>query len=329
MSGVGPERPLAFVTGGTGFVGSHLVEHLLAAGYRVRCLVRDPERLKWLEGLPVELAPGALEAAALEPALEGAGAVFHFAGQTRGTPEELDHTNHLGTRTVAEALARRGGGPRLVHCSSQAAAGPAPPGRPLTEEDPPAPTSAYGRSKLAGERELERLADRVRATVLRPGAVYGPRDRDTLPLFRLARRGLLPVPGLGHAPVQVVHAADVALAARLAAELPAAVGRTYFVANPEALTWRQVAGVFGRALGRHVRPMPLPRAFYWVAGLLGEVVGRGRPGALDRRRARDLTAPAWLCSVERARRELGWRPRLSLEQGFRETARWYEEQGWA
>jgi nucleoside-diphosphate-sugar epimerase len=315
------------VTGGTGFLGSHVVEELLASGYRVRCLVRDPDRLRWLDGLDVELVPGDLESPELPDAVDGVETIFHFAGLTRGSAGDLQRTNHLGTSAVLAACRRAGVAPRFIYCSSQAAAGPNTPDRPRDETDPPTPISDYGRSKLAGEREVWSHGEEMPAVVLRPVAVYGPRDRDTLGFFQMARRGVLPVPGGRARRLQVVHARDVARAARLAAEVEAAAGGTYFIAHPEITTWRELARAIGSGLGRKVRPVPVPGPLIRAVGAVGDWLGPA-PGVLDTRRARDLTAPAWTCRVDRALNDLGWRPEYGLERGLAETVRWYREHGW-
>lgn len=317
---------VALVTGGTGFVGSHVVDELLTAGYRVRCLVRDTGRLRWLRDRSVELTEGDILGGGLAAAVAGVDVIFHFAGLTRGSSEELWRVNCEGTRALLHACPT-GAAPAFVYCSSQAAAGPSPSDRPRTEADAPAPISDYGRSKLAAERELARREDMM-VVVLRPAAVYGPRDRDTLTFFQMAARGLVPVPGLGRRRVQLVHVRDVASATRLACERPRAAGGTYFIAHPRSASWRELVAALAGALGRRVVPVPVPVPFIRVAGWIVDRLGDARPGRLDGRRARDLSVRAWTCRVDRALEELGWSPEMDLEEGFRETANWYRDRGW-
>lgn len=321
------ERP-ALVTGGTGFVGSHMVDELLDRGVPVRCLVRNPSRLRWLEGRPVERVEGELRRSDLEPAVDGAGPIFHFAGATRGSAEALWAANHEGTRALLAACEARGHPGPVVFCSSLAAAGPAEPGRPREEDDRAEPISDYGRSKLAAEEEIRSRGDRIAGVILRPVAVYGPRDRDTLPFFRMAGRGLVLMPGRGDQEVQVVYVRDVARAAWRAAERREAAGRTYFIAHPRVVAWRELARAIGRALGRRVVAVPTPRALLVALGALVERWGPSGPGQLDRRRARDLAVAAWTCRCDRAQRELGWTPAFDLDEGLRETANWYRAQNW-
>lgn len=317
------------VTGGSGFVGSHVVDVLLEAGHSVRCLIRADSRLRWLEGKPVETVLADLRHADLSPAVDAVDCVIHCAGLTRGTPAELRAANVQGTRALLEASLAAHSAPRFVYCSSQAAAGPGRLDRRRRLDDPPAPNSDYGRSKLEAEVEVRGASDALETVILRPGAVYGPRDEDTLPFFRMAARRIVLVPGLRERLVQLVHVRDVARALSLAMATPHAVGRTYFVAHPRVVSWVELAAAMGRALGRRPLRVPLPSPAFRLAGALSEVLGGARQaGALDRRRARDMVERAWTCDVEPALEELGWTPRYDLEEGLEDTVRWYREEGW-
>jgi dihydroflavonol-4-reductase len=317
------------VTGGTGFVGSHVVDALLEAGYRVRCLVRATSRLRWLEGKPVELFQADLRGGNLAGAVAGVDGVIHCAGLTRGSRQALFATNYEGTRSLLDACVASGVRLRFLFCSSQAAAGPGALQRPREPEDVPAPTSDYGLSKLAAEQEVLKRSAWLDVVVLRPVCVYGPRDEDTLPLVRMATRGVIVVPGLRRRLIQVVHVRDVAEALRRAAERREAVGNTYFVAHPTVIDWRQLSAALDQAVGRRLIRLRLPSPLLWPAGAAGELLGgRRRAGQLDLRRARDLSQRAWTCRVDRTMEDLNWEPRYDIVEGVRDTAAWYREEGW-
>lgn len=329
--------PTALVTGATGFVGSHVVDVLLEAAWRVRCTVRATSDLRWLEGKEADLLVADLaDESGLRRAVHGVDVVIHCAGRTRGSREQLFAANGEGTRRLLEVCAAegrggrggRGGRLRFVYCSSLAAAGPGELERPREEDDPPAPNSDYGRSKLAGEEETRRFAGQMDVAILRPGSVYGPRDADTLPFFQMAAKGILVVPGIRRRLVQLVHARDVAVALRLAAERPAAVGRTYFVAHPEVLDWKELGAAIAGAVGRRTLSLRLPSPVVRAAGLAAGLLGAGKPGQLDGRRAADMVERAWTCRVDRLMGELGWKPEYDGRRGLRATVEWYREEGW-
>jgi nucleoside-diphosphate-sugar epimerase len=322
---------LALVTGGHGFIGSHLVRRLLEDGHRVRVLARPGSRLDRLEGLPVEVARADLAVdAGLEAAVAGADWVFHLAGALKGFREaDLLRVNRDGTRRLAAAC--RAGAPglaRFLLVSSLAAGGPSPGGgRPRTEDDPPAPVSWYGRSKLEGERAA--MASGLPVVILRPPVVFGPEDRDVLGYFRLAKRGLLPVPGPGSRRYSLVYAPDLADGLVRAAQAPCAAGNLFHLTGPD-LDWADFGRRIAGALGRPARVLALPEGLVRACGLGADLWARlrGRPGIFSSQKVREMLAPGWVASPDKARRVLGWTAPTDLDRALQETVRWYQDHGW-
>ena len=319
-----------FVTGGTGFVGAHLVNALRARGDSVTCLVRRPalaERLGWGEG--VRLVRGDLDDAnALRQGCAGADIVFHVAGKIAARDAvEFMATNRDGTANVLEAAGEQGVG-RFVLVSSLAAAGPTVPGQPIDETRPPAPVTDYGRSKLAAEVLVRAM--RVPWTIVRPPVVYGEWDRGTLKIFQLAKRGVVPVFGDGSQELSVIHAEDLARALIAAGKGAAAAGHVYFAAHPEPTTSRELVLACGRALGTTPRVLPVPpfvaRGVLWVAGALAHLAGRATLLSADK--GNEYLAPAWTCRSDALTRDTGWRAEIGLDAGLRRAADWYREVGW-
>jgi len=318
-----------FVTGGTGFVGAHLVQTLQARGDTVTCLVRRPalaERLGWRD---VRLVRGDLDdAEALRRGCAGAEIVFHVAGKiVARDAAEFMATNRDGTANVLDA-AQEHGVTRIVLVSSLAAAGPTVPGRPIDETRPPAPVTDYGRSKLAAEVLIRAMP--VPWTIVRPPVVYGEWDRGTLKIFQLARRGLAPVFGDGSQELSVIHAQDLARALVAVATSPAAQGRVYFAAHPVPTTSRELLLTCGRALGTTPRVVPVPalvaRGVLWTVGSLAHLAGRATFLSADK--ANEYLAPAWTCRADALARDTGWRPEIDLATGLQRAADWYREVGW-
>lgn len=316
------------VTGGTGFVGSHVVDALLQGEFRTRCLVRATSNLRWLDGKSIEITRGELLDGQLEPIIDGADIVIHCAGLTRGSRRELIAANRDGTRALIRACVATGRRIRFVYCSSQAAAGPGRLDRPRQTSDPPAPTSDYGESKLAAEDAVVRAAAELDVVVLRPVGVYGPRDEDTLTFFKLAARGIIVTPGLRKRVLQLVYVTDLAAALVKAIELPERSGGTYCIAHPDVVDWQQLAAAMMHATGRSAITVRVPSYALRTIGAVAELFGTASPGRIDRRKASDMSERAWTCDADRAVEELDWSPAFDLHNGLRETAEWYRQEGW-
>lgn len=323
----------ALVTGATGFVGSYVAERLVREGLQVVCLARATSNARWLEKLDVELRTADLDdAGALARSVGDAEIVFHCAGLTRGrTQQEYDAVNVKGTRRLLEAVLQAGTPvKRFLYVSSLAAVGPARDVDAVDETTPPSPIDHYGRSKLAGERVVLDCAGRLPITIVRPPAVYGPRDANFLPLFRLARKWkLAPLIGGGGKRVSFVHAHDLAEGICLAGLGETAIDQTYFIAGCTHTTGEFVDAL-SQAMDLRIRRLSVPAWLARLAGEWGELKWKltGRTQIVSRRKVRDALQDRWTCRWDKAARELNYRPGVSLVDGLRETDQWYREQGW-
>ena len=320
----------ALVTGATGFVGSHLIDALHAAGRPARALVRATSDVTRLRAAGCDICVADFtDPAAWASALDDVGVVYHLAAATRARDEaEYRRANVDTTAALMAAAAARPSPPRVVFLGTLASVGPTPDGRPVDEDAAPRPLTAYGRTKLEAERLLLRTTS-VPSVVLRPPAVYGPRDRDLFTFFRLARLGVMPVPAGPDRPVQLIHVRDV-VAALLAAADSQRTGRVYHIAEPAIRPWSQVASMIARAVGKEPVAVRIPRPLLRVAALGSEATARltGRSTIFNRDKVRELLAPGWICTTSRAEDELGFRAAIPLENGIPETAEWYRSAGW-
>ena len=328
---------IAVVTGSSGFIGSHLVDALLARGATVRALVREGSPADALDPRVQRSVVDLLDDRSVREAeaWEGATHLFHLAGVTkRRTLAQFRYGNVVPTANVLAAAVARGGSapPRVVLVSSQAAAGPAPAlERPVREDDSARPIEGYGRSKLEAEQAVRLHEGRLPVSIVRPASVYGPRDRDFLRVFRLAT-GPIALHAVPRDHVfSLAHVSDVVSALLLAAEHPAAEGRTYFVADETPVSWRELYATIARAASATPAvELQIPLPALALAGAAGDALSMltGWHSLANGHKTRLARPRWWVCDSARLRGELGWQPTRTLQQGVEETYLWYLEAGW-
>ncbi len=318
------------MTGGTGFIGSHLVEALLGRGAQVRSLVRQGSDLKWLKGLPVEVAPGdCRDRASLAEAVKDIDHVFHLAGITKAVKEKTYfEINASGTENLIGACLEHN--PRVrkfVYVSSQAAAGPCQNGNKKRESDRCEPVSAYGRSKRMGEELALAHAHEISLVILRPAGVYGPRDKDFYTLFKWLSKRINPC---FTGKVSLCYVRDVIHAILLAAESQTKSGDIFFLSDGVDYLMREVGDVFGRAMGVASLSIPIPKWLIFGVASLSDYLSRlsGKPPLMSRGMAEQICQKNWTCDITKAKTELGFNPQYPLSRGAGLTYEWYKNQKW-
>jgi dihydroflavonol-4-reductase len=319
----------ALVTGASGFLGGALVQRLALEGHRVRGLVREIPRLP--SGNAVEWVKGDVTVPdSLAKPLAAVEVVFHLAGIRRAPVRSaFFDVNAEGTRNVCDA-SWRSGVRRLVLAGSLAAVGPSRPDRPHVESDPFAPEEWYGESKAEAERIAFLPRGPLEVTVVRPPRILGPADRENLVFFKLIRRGIRLAIGGGPRPLSVVDVDDVVDFLLVLAQGPEAVGEAFFCPGPGGTTLEDIQDQAAVALGAHPRTVRLSPLVLRTLAAAADVVSRvtGRHLTLNRKLARQLLAPAWTCSGEKAATRLGWRPRVTVQESIARSAAWYLSEGW-
>lgn len=306
------------ITGGTGFVGSHLLKALVAAGYCVRVLARDPGKVD-LKDDSVDIVEGDLEnRTALTALCAGASAMVHCAGLIAARDRtEFDSVNVTGTRRVVETCVAEEVG-KLVLISSLAAREPA--------------LSDYGASKRAGETVVRETGDTLSWSIIRPPAVYGPGDRGTLPLIRQLTRRLAVIPGSASSRISLIHAGDLA-AAVVSMLRPDAPLKDIHEVHDGAIggySWKELVLAAGKANGRRVDCIFIPQFILSLLACVVVLAARmtGRVPWLTPGKVRELYHHDWVCSVKLIDEVTEWTPEIQFEAGFAGTVVWYREHGW-
>jgi len=323
----------ALVTGGTGFIGSHLTEALIRKGVQVRCLLRKTSDLKWLKGLPVEFVPGDCnEKASLAEAVKGVDWVFHLAGATKAIKEETYfEVNGLGTENLIQACLENN--PRIqkfIYISSQAAAGPSSNGIDKKESDPCEPVSFYGRSKRRGEESILTRAQKLPALILRPSAVYGPRDKDFLALFKCLSRRIKPCLTGRQQRLSLCYVKDLVQGMLLALETQAKSGEIFFLSDGHDYRMEDVGDILAQAMGITALRIRIPERMVVGIACFSEYLSKmlGRPFLLNQDKAEEIVQKEWVCDITKARTLLGFEPRVPLSEGAGLTFEWYKKEKW-
>jgi nucleoside-diphosphate-sugar epimerase len=322
------------VTGASGFVGSHVLDSLRTRGIAAAVLLRPSSDRRFIADhlRRVDLRIGAIgDPESLDAALRDVTHVVHCAGCTKALRvSEFYEANQLGTRNIVEAVNRQEGRiQRLIQISSLSAGGPAPARKPARECDEPHPVSDYGRSKLGGEQEV-RSACQSDYVILRPSAVYGPRDTAFLPLFKAIKVHVLPRIGGDRMALSFVFVKDLAEAVAACLTPPSAAGKTFYIASPEVATAGRMGGEIASQMKKRTLLLPLPTAAMWPLCALQEFASRltGKPSVLSRQKYAELRAPGWVCDPGLLLQELGFSCATGLKEGIAETLAWYRRQGW-
>ena len=323
----------ALVTGATGFIGSHLVEALVQRGAQVRCLVRNKRHLGWVKDSPVEFVVGnCREKNSLKQGVKDVDQVFHFAGATTAVKEKTYfEVNALGTENLVQACIENNTRlKKFIYLSSQAAAGPCRSVGKTKESDPCEPVSPYGKSKLLGEELALSHSNELPLLILRPCAVYGPRDKGFYALFKCLSKSINPCFSDHEQHISMCYVQDLVRAILLAAETQTENGEIFFLSDGHDYRMEEIGDIFAQAMEINALKLRLPKQMLIGMAFFTECFSRvsGKPSILSRGKVEEMVQKNWLCDITKARALLGFEPRISLDRGAELTVAWYKKENW-
>ncbi|MDR1522890.1 MAG: NAD-dependent epimerase/dehydratase family protein [Endomicrobium sp.] len=319
------------VTGSNGFVGSHIVEALIEAKYKVSCLVRETSNLKWIKHLPLEYLYGNLNNKNfLDVLVKDFDVIVHCAGIVRAfSKEEYFRVNVENTKILCRAiLENKPTLKKFIFISSQAAQGPSDLNSLRTVTDKESPVSDYGRSKLAAEIEIKHiLSDKIPYTIFRPAAVYGPRDKDIFIFFNLVNKHLRPTT-IKKRFLQLVYVKDVANGIVKSIENGKSDNNIYYLANSTKYTWDDIGKIISNSVGVKTIPIIIPDFVFDVVGFIAKLLSyiTGKPLVLNEQKIAEMLCDNWSCDTKPVEKDLKL-SFTSLEVASKITYNWYLKKG--
>ncbi len=316
----------ALVTGATGFIGSHLCEELIRKGYEVACLSRNNSNIKWLESSGVKFLKGDCTIPeSLNCVIDEFDYIFHLAGLTKSTSKEaFFNVNTTGTENLLKKISNNSRLKRFIFISSLAAIGPGKDGVPINEKSFPSPVSDYGKSKLEAEKAVLKYKGKIPFTILRPPAIYGPRDKDMLVMFRMIKKGFFF--DLGKCYYSLLYVEDLIHGIILCAENEKAKDNIYFLSDNKSYTGEQIAMEISSALNVNAKPIKVPKFVMPFVAFISEKMNR--QSIINRYRIKDFQHDYWVCDSMKIKNEIGFNPKVGLKEGIKWTADWYRIHKW-
>ncbi|MFW6124018.1 MAG: NAD-dependent epimerase/dehydratase family protein [Acidobacteriota bacterium] len=320
-----------FITGGTGFIGSHFIDFLLKfKNIHIYALTRNLNKPKWLKGRNITFIEGNLFS--LPPLPSDLDYFFHIAGLSKTLKSENYYTvNQEGTASLFQKLSFNNANlKKAVYLSSLAAVGPCSQGQIVIENQKPSCVTDYGKSKRLGEIEALQYKNQFPVVIIRVGPVFGPRDKDFLPYFKLINKGLLPSLDSKAGLMSLCYVKDLARALYLCIEKEVKSGEIFHIADPKPVSWDEFGMIIAKALEKKtlkIKPPYLLLRFLTGLSELGARISKN-PTILNQDKLIEMDQEGWTTDTSKAKKELGFETKYSLDQAVKETVHWYKEKNW-
>lgn len=327
------KKEIAVITGGTGFVGSHLVDLLLSKGYEVWCIVRKSSNTKWLNGKNVKLLDcGLNDKNELLKVIKDVDYIFHVAGVVKSKTKEgyflgnVETTKNLLETVIENKINLK----RFVVVGSLTATGPSLDGIPVNEQSPCNPITTYGKSKLEEEKLALSYKERIPITICRAPAVYGQRDTEIFIYFKSFSKGLTTLIGFDEKKLSLIHVIDLVEGIHQSALSEKSIGEVYFISSEEFYTWEQINNITARIFNKKPFVIRIPHFVVYLISAVAQFFSyfSSKAATLNIEKAKDLTQKYWICDTSKAKEHFNYKQKVSIEEGITQTIKWYKEQGW-
>lgn len=317
------------VTGASGFIGKNLIQFLYKKNYSLKILFRNENFKKKIEPYGETFKGDLEDFVSLKGLLKDVEVIIHGAGSIKGNNYKDFYKGNVKTTENLINLIKEEGEDikKFIYLSSLSAFGPANSEKLPAEEDMPCPISHYGKSKLEAEKIIEENLG-IPVVILRLSGVYGPEDREIFTFFKYAQKGTLYFPLRKNQKIQLIYVKDVCIAVEKALE--GKTGGVFFIAHSEILNTLEICFFFKEIIGKPVNiltiPEPVVKFFSYLNLCLGII--SGKKTMFNPQKVKELLQEKWLCSTEKAKKELEFEAQVPFSQGARETYKWYKENNW-
>lgn len=321
------------LTGANGFLGSHLVDRLLKEDVEIHCIVRKSSNLQWLKGKNIQIHTcGLTDIEALKNIFQNVDYIFHLAGTVAALNyEDYLYGNVEITKNILEAaLFHQGSVKKIVVTSSLAVGGPCTKDNPIDETGEFSAVALYGKAKVEQEKMCQKYMDRLPITIARPSIISGTREVELFEYIKAVNLGVVPLVGFQDKYVSIINVKDLVEAFYQMAISDKTTGEAYYLSSEEIITWRALAELIAKKLNKKPIYLKLPHSFIHLAGSLAGFIGKlkGKASTFDAEKAKEGVQQAWICKVDKAKKDFGFKQTVSIKEGVEEAIDWYLENKW-
>lgn len=321
------------LTGATGFLGSHLAEYLVNKGYDVHCITRKSSNLKYIKHLALTFHDcGLTDVKALEKAFENVDYIFHLAGTVAALnfKDYLYGNVELTKNVLQAALNANQNLKKIVVTSSLAVGGPCTKDTPIDETGGFNAVSLYGKAKVEQEKVCMQYMDKLPITIARPSVISGEREAELYEFIKTVKQGLVPLVGFNKKYLGIINVKDLTEAFYQMAITEKTASEAYYLSSEDIIDWKTFGELCAKKLNKKPLFLHLPHFIIYIAGFFASLVGKltRKAPTFDLEKAKEGVQEAWICKVDKAQKDFGFKQTVSIKDGVEQAIDWYKKEGW-